>query len=76
MSNWIKWWKNKTVMNIIYILLTTVISSAISAIFIPWPWNLITVLIICAIGGLSSRSLAFKALFGEDERISEEKNKE
>lgn len=51
MSNWIKWWKNKTVMNIMYILLTTVISSAISAIFIPWPWNLITVLIICAIGG-------------------------
>ena len=63
-------------MNIIYILLTTIISSAISAIFIPWPWNLITVLIIWAIGGLSSRSLAFKALFGEDERISEEKNKE
>jgi uncharacterized membrane protein YccC len=68
MSNWIKWWKNKTVMNIIYILLTTVISSAISAIFIPWPWNLITVLIICAIGGLSSRSIALKALFGENEK--------
>lgn len=76
MSNWIKWWKNKTVMNIMYILLTTVISSAISAVFIPWPWNLITVLIISAIGGLSSRSIAFKALFGEDERINEEKNKE
>jgi uncharacterized membrane protein YccC len=53
-------------MNIIYILLTTVISSAISAIFIPWPWNLITVLIIWTIGGLSSRSLAFKALFDEN----------
>jgi uncharacterized membrane protein YccC len=68
MSNWIKWWKSKTVMNIIYILLTTVISSAISAIFIPWPWNLITVLIICAIGGLSSRSIALKALFGKNEK--------
>ena len=70
MSKWIKWWKSKTVMNIMYILLTTVISSAISAIFIPWPWNLITVLIISAIGGLSSRSIAVKALFGEN------KNKE
>ena len=71
MSKLIKWWKNKTVMNIMYILLTTVISSAISAIFIPWPWNLITVLIICAIGGLSSRSIGLKALFGENEKNKE-----
>lgn len=68
MSKWIKWWKNKTVVTIISILLTSVISSAIAGVFIPWPWNLITVLVICAIGGISSRKIAIKALFGENEK--------
>ena len=70
MSNWIKWWKNKTVVNIIRILLITVISSAISGIFIPWPWNLITILIICAIGGLSTRRIAIKAIINEENKAT------
>lgn len=66
MAEVIKWWKNKTAVRIILILLSAVIVSAFCGIYIPWPWNLITILIISIASGATSRILFNKEL----ERIS------
>lgn len=71
-TKWIKWWKNKAFVTILCIMLSGVICSVISAILLPWPWNLIAVLVICVACGISSRIIGIKEL----ERISEEINEE
>lgn len=62
MSEVIKWWKNKTAVRIILILVSAVIVSAFCGVYIPWPWNLITVLIISIGAGVTSRVLFNKEL--------------
>jgi hypothetical protein len=50
---WVKWWKNKDFCIILIAGFLSVILSALSVEFLPlkFPYNLILVLIICAIGG-------------------------
>ena len=62
MGEVIKWWKNKTAVRIILILVSAVIVSAFCGVYIPCPWNLITVLIISIGAGATSRVLFNKEL--------------
>lgn len=61
---WIKWWKNKDFCVILIAGFLSVILSALSAIFLPleFPYNLMVVLFICAVGGNIMRIKAKKIL--------------
>ena len=74
MSNaeWIKWWKSKTAWKLIGIGATAMIGSLCAALFLPYPYNLISVIAVCTPCGLSMRKIIINALI----RVISKKNEE
>lgn len=66
MSNWIKWWKNKTFMSVLGIALGTMGISFLLAYFIDWGW--IPAIMLCIGGGILIRKMVTKKL----DKMSEE----
>lgn len=60
MSNWIKWWKNKTFMSVLGIALGTMGISFLLAYFIDWGWIPAIAMAIC--GGILIRKTVTKKL--------------
>lgn len=62
MEKLFKWWKYWSIWRVFLILFSSVGIGFILAYFLPYPWNLIGVIVICIIGGLLFRKYGFDAL--------------
>lgn len=58
----VKWWKSKFAWTIIGITLLVMILGLISVLFIPEPFNIITVILLCVPYGLVMRKLISKKI--------------
>lgn len=52
----IKWWKNKHFCLIVLTLVLTVVIGGICGYFIPFPYNLVIILILCVVCGIIVRN--------------------
>ena len=59
---WIKWWKNKDFCIILASCLLTIVISAIIAQFVAFPYNLIIILVLCAINGFIVRKFGTRMI--------------
>lgn len=50
MSTWIRWWKYWACWRMLVICLVAMALSFLSAFFIPEPWGILLVFVICGIG--------------------------
>ena len=62
MANWIKWWKSKFFWTIFGIAIIAMVLSFLSAYFLPHPWGLICVILVCTPAGISIRKLSIKKI--------------
>ena len=62
MGNLIKWWKYWSIWRVILILLGSIGISFISAYFLPHPWGLIGIIVICIIEGILIRKYGADAI--------------
>ena len=53
MANWVKWWKSKFFWIIFGIEIIAMVLSFLSAYFLPSPWGLICVILICIPSGIA-----------------------
>lgn len=60
--NVIKWWKSKFAWMIIILVLIAMVLSFLSAYFLPNPWGLILVFLICLPVGITIRILVKKKI--------------
>ena len=60
MSNWIKWWKDKTFLAMMVIAIIAVVLAYVFARFVTWGW--VVSLAIGVIGGLGIRHVVVKKL--------------
>lgn len=60
--NVIKWWKSKFAWMIIILVLIAMVLSFLSAYFLPNPWGLILVFLICLPVGITIRNLVKKKI--------------
>ena len=60
MSNWIKWWKDKTFMSVLGVALLTMLIGFLLAYYIKWGW--ILTIVVTAIGGMSIRRIILKRI--------------
>lgn len=60
MSTWIKWWKDKSILQIIGTAFGAVILAFIPAYFLSWGW--ILSILIAVFGGITMRKLIIKKL--------------
>lgn len=60
MSNWIKWWKDKTFLAMMVIAIIAVVLAYVFARFVTWGW--VVSLVIGVIGGLGIRHVVVKKL--------------
>lgn len=58
----IKWWKNKNFCILLAILLTAVVVSALLGQFVPFPYNLISILVVCGVSGFFARKKLIEVL--------------
>ena len=58
MSNWIKWWKDKTFLAMMVIAIIAVVLAYVFARFVTWGW--VVSLVIGVIGGLGIRHVVVK----------------
>lgn len=62
MENLFKWWKYWSIWRVFLILFSSVGISFILVYFLPHPWGLIGVIIICIVGGILVRKYGLDAL--------------
>lgn len=62
MANWIKWWKSKFFWTIFGIAIIAMVLSFLSAYFLPSPWGLICVILVCIPSGIAIRKLSIKKI--------------
>ena len=55
MGTWIRWWKYWACWRVLIIVLVAMALSFVSAYFLPSPWGLVLLLIICGISGMLIR---------------------
>ena len=60
MSNWIKWWKDKTFLAMMVIAIIAVVLAYVFARFVTWGW--VVSLVIGVVGGLGIRHVVVKEL--------------
>ena len=72
MATWIKWWKNKNIVIMMCIMFGAVGLSALFAQILAYPWNLITVILICIPSGITARKLITKEIDKLMERLEQE----
>ena len=60
MSNWIKWWKDKTFLAMMVIAIIAVVLAYVFARFVTWGW--IVSMLLGVIGGLGIRHVVVKKL--------------
>lgn len=60
MSNWIKWWKDKTFMTILAVALIAMAVTFLLAYFIEWGW--IPAIAVALAGGFVMRKIVIKKL--------------
>ena len=62
MANWVKWWKSKFFWIIFSIEIIAMVLSFLSAYFLPSPWGLICVILVCTPAGIAIRKLSIKKI--------------
>ena len=70
MAKWIKWWKDKTIVTIMIIAISSVGLAALSAVLIDWGWAIS--IAIALVGGYTMKRILFKRL----DEIAAEKEKD
>ena len=60
MSNWIKWWKDKTFLAMMVIAIIAVVLAYVFARFVTWGW--VVSLVIGVVGGLGIHHVVVKEL--------------
>jgi uncharacterized membrane protein YdbT with pleckstrin-like domain len=71
MGNWVKWWKNKTILTILGIVLLTMLVAFLFAFFFDWGW--IVALVTSLLGGYGIRRVIIKYLDELAEKMSNSK---
>lgn len=62
MSKLIKWWNDEIILGVMLILILTVLLSLLLCLMLPFPWNLITTILVCTLSGIVVKKLILKRI--------------
>ena len=74
MRNWVKWWKDETLLKLIVSMITTIIVSFLCAYFIPYGW-ILSILLAIGIGNFYIKPLFRKKLNEIADKLFNDNNK-